>query len=68
MHSSKCSRCIKDDARIDCNDCGVAYCSQCFAKRHSRGTFVFHVKSERRKGLDCAECDAELFVDGKRCK
>ena len=56
------------EARIACKECDIMYCSVCFVKRHSKGTFKGHVMCERLTNPCCADCETDLCDDYTPCK
>ena len=56
MSDVLCGKC-ELEASIFCVDCEVSYCDKCMAKRHSKGAFSRHTRSEI---LLRPECDLNL--------
>lgn len=40
-----CDECEQQRARVECEDCGLAYCAPCDAYRHRKGKLLFHQRT-----------------------
>lgn len=40
-----CDECEQQRARVECEDCGLAYCAACDAHRHRKGKLLFHQRT-----------------------
>lgn len=40
-----CDECEQQRARVECEDCGLAYCATCDAHRHRKGKLLFHQRT-----------------------
>lgn len=40
-----CDECDEQRARVECADCGLAYCASCDAHRHRKGKLLFHQRT-----------------------
>ena len=58
------NHCTKCHALADnyCIDCELPYCTFCFKKRHSKGSFISHTKKyiELPSNYECDECEIEF--------
>ncbi|TMW68083.1 hypothetical protein Poli38472_007755 [Pythium oligandrum] len=50
-----CEECEDKAATIECEDCGLAYCTGCDKRRHRKGKLVFH----QRKRMEETEAGAD---------
>lgn len=56
---SVCVECEEKRATRKCEQCGDAYCTECFRRTHSTGRRAKHIWKHFGP-MECAECEAEV--------
>ncbi|KAG3115351.1 hypothetical protein PI124_g1284 [Phytophthora idaei] len=62
---SECDECEQRTAQVNCDDCGLVYCSQCDVHRHRKGKLQLHQRVQiTRKRFEAPELEEILEEAG----